>query len=123
MGLKQNPYDKNTLINLAMVLSSKGFYERAEWFLNIARKRYPDNIVIYLALLQNALQSQNTIESNEYLYEITNRFQMDHIKSFFIKHANGYHYIDNTLVPVNDRILIASLPEFMNQKVEKMGEE
>ena len=40
MGLKQNPYDKNTLINLAMVLSSKGFYERAEWFLNIARKRY-----------------------------------------------------------------------------------
>ncbi len=123
MGLKQNPYDKDTLINLAMVLSSKGFYERAEWFLNIARKRYSDNIVIYLALLQNALQSQNTLRSNEYLYEITKRFQIGHIESFFTKHANGYHYIDNTLVPVNDRILISSLVEFINQKAEKMGEE
>ena len=79
--------------------------------------------MIYLALLQNALQSQNTLRSNEYLYEITKRFQIGHIKSFFTKHANGYHYIDNTLVPVNDRILISSLVEFINQKAEKMGEE
>ena len=120
LALKQNPYDKDTLISLSMALSSKGFYERAEWFLITARNRHPKNIVVYLALLQNALAMQDTSRVEHYLSAVTSLFTIDAIKRYLAERARGYHYIDDTLVLIDDRVIVPALVDFLNLKAETL---
>ena len=115
IALNQNPYDKDTLINLAMALSAKGFHERAEWFLQATRKRNPENLIVYLALLQNAIEMQDINRINNYLFQTTKRFRFNEIKYFFVEHAKGYNYINGTLVPIQDRIILPYLADFIKE--------
>ncbi|MFC1877953.1 tetratricopeptide repeat protein [Thermodesulfobacteriota bacterium] len=121
IALKQNPYDKDTLISLAMALSAKGFHERAEWFLQTARIRNPENLVIYLALLQNAIEMQDINRINNYMFQTTELFRMNEIKLFFIEHAKGYNYINEALVPVEDQIILPYLVDFIKERALKLG--
>ncbi len=121
LALKQNPYDKDALINLAVALSSKGLYERAERFLQTARIRHPKNLVVYLALLQNALKMQDTERVNRYLSAVTSLFTIETLKQYLAERARGYHYIDETLVLLDDHVIFPPLVDFLNQKAETLA--
>ncbi len=122
MALKQNPNDKEILLCFAMALSAKGAYEHADWYLRLARKRYPNNLVIYFGLLQNAIEMQDTNRINNYLFETTNEFRLSKIKHFFTEHAKGYNYIDETLVPIEDQIILPYLADFLKESALKLGD-
>ena len=120
-ALKQNPRDKNVLLGMAMTLSSKRFYERAEYYLQSAIQQYPDNLIVHLALLQNALSMKDTDLVDGYLSEITIRFKLSNIEQYLADRAKGYCYIDETLVPVNDGMVITSLVGFLSKMAGGLG--
>ena len=78
--LQSHPYDRDGLVNLAMVLSSKGFYQRSEWYLKRALRHYPHNLIIHLGLLQNALAMEDYQRANQYMDGIAEKFSMDDLK-------------------------------------------
>jgi len=121
-ALAEKPYDNNTLIVLAMTLSSQGFHERAEWFLRKARKRYPKNLIVYLGLLQNAHQMADSRRVDAYLKDLTNNFTLGDIRGYLNQRVKGYRYISGTLVPIDDRIVMTRLGNFINQRAAEMGE-
>jgi Tfp pilus assembly protein PilF len=120
---RHNPNDKDVLLTMAMTLSAEGAYQRADWYLKRARKRYPDNLIVHLALLQNAIAMKDAVRIDDYLFQITNRFRINNIKQFFIEHAEGRNYIDGTLVPVEDRIVIPYLTDYLERSAQKLTSE
>lgn len=120
-ALKHTPHDKDILLVFAMALSAKNEYERADWYLRLARKSYTRNLVIYLGLLQNAIKMQDVDRINTYLLQINSLFRFDEIKHFFTEHAKGYNYIGNTLVPIEDSIILPYLVDFVKEKARRLG--
>jgi tetratricopeptide (TPR) repeat protein len=115
--LHRNPYDRDGLVNLAMVMSSKGFYRRSEWFLKRAEKRYPHNLIIHLGLLQNALAMEDHQRANHYMSGIAGRFSMDDLKRYLAARNGGHLYVNATLVPIDDAMVISSLHGYLKKKV------
>ncbi len=117
---QHNPEDVQTLLVLGMALSSTGAYERAEQYLQKAQIISPKNLVVYLGLLENAVKMQDSHRIDRYLFDITNLFRINQIEYFFSEHARGYHYIKATLVPVEDRIVLPYLADYLKKQAEKM---
>ena len=115
--IKQNPYDRDGLINLAMVLSSKGFHQRSEWFLRMAMQRYPNNLIIHLGLLQNALAMKDLQRANHYMAGISEKFSMDDINRFLVARNRGMLYINSTQVSIDHKIVIPSLIDYLEYEV------
>jgi tetratricopeptide (TPR) repeat protein len=120
-ALKQNPYDKDALVNIAMALSSKGLFERAEWFLKRAKKRNAGNFVIHMALLQNALTMKDRDRVDRCLSDIAQRFTYADIKAYLDDRARGYHYVKATLVPIDDRIVNPPLVDFLKERARALS--
>ena len=119
--VKQNPHDRDGLINLAMVLSSKGFYQRSEWFLRLAMQRYPDNLIIHLGLLQNALAMKDHQRSNQYMAGISRKFSMDDINRFLVARNRGMLHINATLVPIDHEIVMPALIDYLEYEVSNLN--
>ncbi|MBW2614344.1 MAG: tetratricopeptide repeat protein [Deltaproteobacteria bacterium] len=117
---RQNPYDKDALIGMAMALSAKGFHERADRMLLTANDRYSSNIIIYLGLLQNALQWNNLERVDRYLTDITSRFNLNTMERYLSAYKNGHRYIDDTLVPVQDSTVVPVLVAFLQLQAETL---
>jgi tetratricopeptide (TPR) repeat protein len=120
-ALKLNPYDKDVLLCLAMALSAKNEYKRADWYLRLAKKSHPQNLAIVLGLLQNAIKMQDVDRINAYLLQLIDLFRMDEITYFFTEHAKGYHYINGTMVPIEDSIILPYLAAFVKKKAQNLG--
>ena len=115
-ALQQNPYNKDLLLSMAMALSSEGYHERSAALLEDAINRYPDNLVVYLALLQHFLMIEDTTRINQCLSQITNRFKLSDIEQYLMDRAGGWHYVNDTLVPVEDAMVIPPLVRYLKQK-------
>jgi tetratricopeptide (TPR) repeat protein len=120
-SLKQNPFAKNTLICFAMALSVKKEHKRADWYLRLVRKSHARNLIIDLGLLQNAIKIQDAERISTYLRQLTSVFRLDEITHFFVEHAKGYHYIYETLVPIEDKIILPYLADFFKEEAQRMG--
>jgi len=118
--LKQRPHDRDGLINLAIALSSKGYYLRSEWFLKKALQRYPRNLIIHLGLLQNALAMEDIHRANRYMAGIAGKFRMQDINSYLDMRSQGHVYIHATLVPIDDTVVIPSLVGFLKDEVSEL---
>ena len=121
IALYQEPQNIDLLLSMGMALSTKGHYERAEILLKKAKNRYPDNLAIHLALLQNALGIQDEIRIDRSLSQISKRFKMTDIEQYLADRAQGWHYINHTLVPVSDAMVIPSLVRYLTVKAENLG--
>ena len=119
-ALQQNPYNKDLLLSMAMALSSKGYHEGSAALLDDAKNRYPDNLVVYLALLQHFLMIEDTTRINQCLSQITNRFKLSDIEQYLMDRAGGWHYVNDTLVPVEDAMVIPPLVRYLKQKAEDL---
>ena len=115
-ALQQNPYNKDLLLSMAMALSSEGYHERSATLLEDVKSRYPDNLVVYLALLQHSLVIEDTTRTNQYLSQITKRFKLSDIEQYLADRARGWHYVNDTLVPVEDAMVIPPLVRYLKQK-------
>jgi len=113
---QQNPYNMNLMMNMAMALSSGGRHEPAAALLEEATNRHPDNLVINLALLQNYLMLEEKIRIKQSLSQITKRFKLSDIKQYLVDRAEGWHYVNGTLVSVNDAMVIPPLVRYLRQR-------
>ena len=102
-------------------LNSKGFYDRAAWFLQRAKKQHAENIVIYMALLQNALSLKDREGVDRYLSDIARRFTYVDIETYLDDRARGYHYVKATLVPVDDSIVVPPLIDFLKEETRALN--
>jgi Tfp pilus assembly protein PilF len=114
--LRQHPYDRDGLINLAMLLSSKGFYQRSEWFLKRAVQRYPNNLIGHLGLLQNALAMEDHQRANSYMSGIAGKFSIDDIKRYLAARNWGHVYVNATLVPIDDTMVTPPLIDYLKKQ-------
>lgn len=115
--LKSHPYDRDGLVNLAMVLSSKGFYQRSEWYLKRALRHYPHNLIIHLGLLQNALAMEDYQRANQYMDGIAEKFSMADLTAYAVARKRGHLYISATLVPIEDAIVLPPLVGYLKDQV------
>ncbi|RLB98343.1 MAG: hypothetical protein DRH90_22030 [Deltaproteobacteria bacterium] len=115
-ALQQKPYSKDLLLSMAMALSSEDYHERSAALLEDAVNRYPDNLVVYLALLQHSLMIEDKIRANQYMSQITSRFKLSDIEQYLADRARGWRYVNDTLVPVEDAMVIPPLVRYLKQK-------
>jgi tetratricopeptide (TPR) repeat protein len=119
-ALQQKPHNMDLLLNMGMALSTDGYHERAETFLKKALDQYPDNLVIHLVLLQHSLKIQDEIRINQYLAQITKRFKLSDIEQYLADRARGWHFVNDTLVPVDDAMVIPTLVRYLKLKAENI---
>ena len=120
IALQQSPHSMDLLLNMGMALSANGDHNRAETLLKKALDQYPDNLVTHLASLQHALKTQDESRIDQSLYQITNRFKLRDIEQYLTDRARGWHYVNDTLVPVDDTIIIPPLMEYLKQIAEDL---
>jgi len=121
--LKQSPYDRDGLINLALILSSKGYYQRSEWFLKHALQRYPHNLMIHLGLVQNALTAGDHQGAERYMSKVAATFSMAAINRYLALRSRGHLYINATLVPIDDTIVVPFIIGYLSREVSDLKDD
>ncbi len=121
MALKQNAADIRALYHMGMALSAAGEHRIADRFLLRARNRSPRNLNIYLGLVQNAISMHNPERISVYLSQITNRFKLVEIESFFAQRAKGYQLIAGMLIQLNDDLIMSYLASHLEETAHNLG--
>jgi tetratricopeptide (TPR) repeat protein len=121
-AFQQEPHSTDLLLNMAAALNTGGSHERAETLLKKALDKAPHNIVIHLALLQHALTIQDKNRIDHRLSQIVKRFKLGDIQQYLTERAKGWHYVNHTLVPVDDAMVIPALVEHLKQKAKNLNQ-
>jgi len=119
-AIKFDPSDKNALLVMGMALSKIGDYLRADGYLEQALQRNTKNLVSYLARLENALRMKNTVLSNKVMADMLRLFPVGEIEIFFEHRAKKYNYINDTLVPLNDTIVMPALADYICKTAQRL---
>jgi tetratricopeptide (TPR) repeat protein len=119
MSLQRNALDMNTLLSMGMALSAAGHYKHGAWFLKRAGERSPRNLIVHLGKLQNAIMMQNSPRTKKYLYRIGSLFTLQEIQRFFDLYAQGHHFIDGTLVLIDDCLILPPIVDYFQDKAER----
>lgn len=108
------PSDPNTLMCLGMALSAQGAFQRADWFLNLAKDKASRNLVIRISLLQNAIAMDDKTRIDRYLSDLSDLYSMPELNGFFTENDRGIHFIDPMFVPIDESVVLPHLMKLQN---------
>lgn len=115
-ALKLVPGRPAILLALGNCMSELGYYERAQWFLNLARKYGGEDVIVLLNLMQNALRRDDTRLAKKIWYRLLERYSLPSIFARLQPVSKRYQ-----TVPLDAELLrpfmvrnIKLLPEFAN---------
>lgn len=88
-SLSLRPFDKSSLLNLIMALSGLGEYERASWFLQIAEKQSPKDILFLLASIENDLRAKDHKNAAIHINNLVTNYSKQEVKKEIITSVTG----------------------------------
>ncbi len=78
-ALRSAPRDKKILLNIGIAFSMLDRYRQAEWFLERAKKLWPEDIRAYLYLIEAGQATRNTAKAERCLDELLTRFTLNRL--------------------------------------------
>lgn len=85
ISLKQNQSPRDPMIGIAKALELSGEYERAMWFYGLAHSIDPGNTDILLLLIDLSIETDNDIQSDEYIEKLLSLSSFDKLKKVLLQ--------------------------------------
>jgi protein O-mannosyl-transferase len=104
------PLNRNIMLNTGVILSMKGNYEIAETLLLKLIESSPNNMIIYLYLIENSLKADNSTNAKLYAKKLNRLFNTNKIFEFLNSNKNKFKHPPLSKVPV---------AEFIKQQLSK----
>ena len=112
MALHRIPNDPNTLMCLGMALSAQGDFQRADWYLNLAKDKAPRSHVIHFGLLQNAIAMHDDMRIDKYLSDLSGLYSMPQLIDFLNESVRGNHFINDMFVPIDETVILPYMSKY-----------
>lgn len=102
-ALKYAPRRPDILLTLGKCFSLLGYYNKAEWYLSLARQNGRDDAIVSLCMIENFLRSSKTGQARDELQRSINRFSL----AYFLKPLHAQHKDRYREIPLSKEILVS----------------
>ena len=79
--LNQNPYGKKTLLNIGIAYNLLSQYERAEFFFKVLHKRYSQDRLCLIWLIETGLKTNNMLKVERYIDQLLSLIRVEELNS------------------------------------------
>ena len=112
-ALEIAPNDRNSAINLGVVLSMTGKHGFAENLLKRAEQIYPRDLAIQFGLIENSLRARDEMVADDYLEELLAEFNVNDIIDYLVEMA-----ADNTMTPLSPEFIAPAVGDRLKKSSE-----
>ena len=111
-ALKSSPYNRNALLNLGVGLMTLGDHKEAHRYLSQAAQLYPDDIMIVLRQIENALLGKNQAVADRHLARLLEKRSITAVERII----QGLPY-ESRLLPINHHLLQQAIQAYVAHNI------
>lgn len=110
-ALRSSPNNRNALLNLGVGYKVIGNHKKADWLLRWAAQLYPNDTMILLRLIENALLAENQSDVDRYVGRLLERKSVAAIQRII----KSLPY-ETRLLPIDHELLMRAIKVYLEQK-------
>jgi predicted Zn-dependent protease len=108
------PGESRILLNAGVSLSMTGQNQKANFFLNLASRNCPNDMIVFLALIENNIKGGNRDDAKFHTERLIKSFSSDEIKATLAKLSNLYES-----APISKEIIAPWLEKKIPERIKK----